>query len=282
MTYRRASRSNSIVMARQGTLIISVKVGSGRLVMEPSLAEAERHRPAGPSQPEEQEARVEMGSARFRLRAACGLAGPVAFTAAWVAGTLRQAGYSVAEEHLSGLAAPDARNPEIMIAGFLALGACTFAFASALEEALGGRGRAGLGPVLMRAAGIGTVAAGLLRRDRMLLHPPGGVTGQSWHNHGHDLASGVLYASLLVAPLLLARRFRGDPEWEALRPPAVATTIGSATLLGLFWSDTMAQWGGVIQRVIATVPLGMMAALAVKLLSRDPQSVGPATRRTAR
>jgi Protein of unknown function (DUF998) len=227
-----------------GTLTTHVKVGSGRLVMEPSLAEAERHGPAGPSQPEEQEAR--MGSARFRLRAACSLAGPVAFTAAWVAGTQREAGYSVAEEHLSGLAAPDARNPEIMIAGFLALGACTVAFASALEEALGGRGRAGPGPVLMRAAGIGTVAAGLLRRDRMLLHPPGGVTGQSWHNHGHDLASGVLYASLLVAPLLLARRFRGDAEWEALWPPAVATTIGSAMLLGLFWSDTMAQWGGVM------------------------------------
>jgi hypothetical protein len=38
-------------------------------------------------------------------------------------------------------------------------------------------------------------------------------------------------------------------------------------LLGLFRSDAMAPWGGVIQRVIATVPLGMMAALAVKLLS---------------
>jgi hypothetical protein len=211
-----------------------------------------------------------MRSASFRLRAACGLAGPVAFTAAWVAGTVRQAGYSVAEEHLSGLAAPDARNPQIMISGFLTLGACTFAFASALEEALGGHDRAGLGPALMRAAGIATVAAGLLRRDRMLLHPPGGVTGQSWHNHAHDLASGVGYASLLVTPLLLARRFRGDPQWEALGPPAVATTIGSAVLLGLLWSETVAQWGGVIQRVIATFPLGMMAALAVKLLSRQP------------
>src|SRR6266540_4107315 len=67
-----------------------------------------------------------------------------------------------------------------MIVGFLALGVCTFAFASALEEALGGRGRAGLGPVLMRAAGIGTVAAGLLRRDRMLLHPPGGALPCAW------------------------------------------------------------------------------------------------------
>ena len=211
-----------------------------------------------------------MRNASFRLRAACGLAGPVAFTAAWVAGTLRQAGYSPAEEHLSGLAAPDARNPQIMISGFLTLGACTFAFASALQEALGGRKRAGLAPALMRTAGIATVAAGLLRRDRMLLHPPGGATGQSWHNLAHDLASGVGYASLLVTPVLLARRFRSDPQWETLRPPAVATTIGSATLLGLFRSRAMARWGGIIQRVIATFPLGMMAALAVKLLSRQP------------
>ena len=65
-----------------------------------------------------------------------------------------------------------------------------------------------------------------------------------------------------------------DPEWEALRAPAVATTIGSAMLLGLFWSHTMVQWGGVIQRVIATFPLGMMAALAVRLLSREPQAAG--------
>jgi Protein of unknown function (DUF998) len=220
-----------------------------------------------------------MGSTRFRLRAACGAAGPVAFTAAWVAGTLRQTGYSVAEEHLSGLAAPDARNPEIMIGGFLALGACTFVFGSALEEALGGRGRAGLAPALMRAAGVGTVAAGLLRRDQMLLHPPGGVAGQSWHNHAHDLASGVLYAALLVAPLLLARRFRGDPEWEALRLPAIATTAGSAALLALFWSEAMARWGGIIQRVIATVPLTMMAALAVKLLTAERPPLSSAARR---
>jgi len=153
------------------------------------------------------------------------------------------------------------------IAGFLGLGACTIAFGSALEEALGGRKRAGLGPALVRAAGVGTIAAGLLRRDQLLLHPPGGVTGQSWHNHGHDLASGLLYAALLVAPLLLARRFRGDPAWNALRLPALATTAGSAALLGLFWSQALVQWGGVIQRVIATVPLGMMAALAVRLLS---------------
>ncbi len=45
-----------------------------------------------------------------RLAAAGGVAGPVLFTVAWVAGSLRQAGHSAAEVQLSGLAAEDARN----------------------------------------------------------------------------------------------------------------------------------------------------------------------------
>lgn len=46
-----------------------------------------------------------------RLAAAGGVAGPVLFTAAWMAGSLRQAGHSAAGVQLSGLAAEDARDP---------------------------------------------------------------------------------------------------------------------------------------------------------------------------
>lgn len=207
----------------------------------------------------------------WRLRAACGVIGPAAFTAAWVASTLRQSGYSIAEEHLSGLAAPDARDPEIMIAGFVTLGACTTAFASALEAALGGRGRAGAAPALVRGAGIATIAAGLLRRDRMLLHPPDATAGgQSWHNHGHDLASLAIYATLVVAPPLLARRLGDDPRFSALRPVAIATSVGSTALLALFWSRAVEPWNGIVQRVAVTLPLGAMAAFATELLRHHP------------
>jgi hypothetical protein len=205
----------------------------------------------------------------WRLRAACGLAGPVAFTAAWTASTVRQVGYSIAEEHLSGLAAPDARDPEIMIAGFVALGACTVAFASALEDALGGRGRAGAGPLLVRIAGTATVAAGLLRRDRMLLHPPGATAGQSWHNHGHDLASLAIYATLIAAPLVLAGRLRDHPRLAGLRPAAISTSAASTALLLLFWSRAVEPWNGIVQRVAVSVPLAGMAVLAAELLRRE-------------
>ena len=111
-------------------------------------------------------------AAWWRVRAAAGIVGPVAFTTAWVASTLRQDGYAVAREQLSGLAAPDARDPWVMTTGFLTLGVSVALFASALEETLGGRRRAGPGPMLVRLAGLGVIAAGLLRRDQMLLPPP--------------------------------------------------------------------------------------------------------------
>jgi hypothetical protein len=211
-----------------------------------------------------------MGRAWWRLRAVCGLVGPAVFTAAWVTSTLRQRGYPVAEEHLSGLAAPDARDPAIMIGGFLALGACTTAFGSALEAALGGRGRAGVAPALVRAAGVATVAAGLLRRDRMLLHPADAATaGESWHNHGHDLASLAIYVALIAAPPLLARRLRDEQRWAGLAPFAVATSAATTALLVLFWSRLVEPWNGIVQRAAVTVPLAAMAALAAELLRGD-------------
>ena len=105
-----------------------------------------------------------------RLAAAGGVAGPVLFTVAWVAGTLRQAGHSAAEVQLSGLAAEDARNPQIMMAGFVLLGAGTLVFGAGLGRVAAPRSA---GPWLVLLAGVASVAAGLFRRDHMLLAGPG-------------------------------------------------------------------------------------------------------------
>jgi len=111
----------------------------------------------------------------FRLGAAAGIAGPAAFTGAWIASSLRQTRQGPGGLQLSGLAAPDARNPAIMLAGFLVAGGCTVAFGAALRAALCGTptGGAGPGPALIVGAGLGTVAAGLLRRDHLLLDASG-------------------------------------------------------------------------------------------------------------
>ncbi|HXZ72908.1 MAG TPA: hypothetical protein VEH31_18835 [Streptosporangiaceae bacterium] len=59
-----------------------------------------------------------------------------AFTGAWIASSLRQTRRGPGGLQLSGLAAPDARDPWIMLAGFLVAGGCTAAFGAALREAL--------------------------------------------------------------------------------------------------------------------------------------------------
>jgi Protein of unknown function (DUF998) len=238
-------------------------------------------------------------------RALGGIVGPAAFTTAWIVCTAnRRNGYTVTREHLSGLAAPDAWRPEIMISGFLGLGIGTYLFGAALEDALGGARRAGPGPWLIKTAGIATLAAGLLRRDHQLLPPLDGIEEQSalvearratrgkarrraagqrdrsakplrkqsWKNDGHDIASGVIYACLGAAPLFLAHRFRDDPEWSPLRRPAIGSAMASGAVVALFATRVVEPWNGIVQRVAVTLPMTAMGAMATALLRRRPRN----------
>ena len=197
-----------------------------------------------------------------RAGAAAGIAGPAAFTAAWIAGSLRQTGHPAASIQISGLAAPDARDPWIMIAGFLVLGGCSVAFGAALRDALGRRGQAGPAPRLIQVGGVLTIAAGLLRRDRMLL-TPGPV---SWHNHAHDVVSALIYVDLIAAQVLLAARFGRDAGgWRAWRPWLLASGVTTGAALIVFTADTAGPWAGVLQRVAVSIPLAAVAAVALRL-----------------
>jgi len=210
-----------------------------------------------------------------RVCAAAGIAGPVVFTGAWVVGSLRQSGHRADGIQISGLAAPDARDPWIMIAGFLMLGGCSLAFGEALHDALGGHGLAGPAPRLIQGAGVLTIAAGLLRRDRMLL-TPGSV---SWHNHAHDVISAVIYVDLVLAQVLLAARFGRDPgklEWMAWRPWLMISAAATAGTVITYAADTSAPGAGTLQRVAVSIPLVVITAIALRLI-RTAGSGGPGT-----
>jgi hypothetical protein len=200
--------------------------------------------------------------ARGRLLASCGIAGPVIFTAAWVASSLLQTGHPVTAVQLSGLAAMDARDPQIMMAGFIGLGACSVAFGTGLRR-VPAAGSAG--PWLVTAAGVAAVAAGVFRRDHLLLTGPG-FTGESWHNQVHDLVSGAAYAAMIVAPLVLARSFRADPDWAGLSRPLRLLALVSAAALALFASRALEPWNGTVQRVAVTLPLIAEVLIAVRML----------------
>jgi hypothetical membrane protein len=194
--------------------------------------------------------------------AIAGVLGPVAFTVAWVTASFCQPGVAFAAPQISGLAAENARDPWLMISGFVLLGGCAIGFGTSLRRALGGS-RAGPGPRLMQLAGLLTIAAGLLRRDHLLLT----AGPQSWHNHAHDVVSAVVYLLLLAVPLLLARRFSGDQRWRRLAAPLAASAVTSAALLVAFYSAPHDSWDATLQRIAVSLPLAAIVAVAVRLLS---------------
>jgi hypothetical membrane protein len=205
-----------------------------------------------------------------RLAGYAGIAGPALFTVAWVAGSLRQAGHTPAEVQLSGLAAADATDPQIMMAGFVVLGTCSIGLGAALVRAI----PRSAGPWLVTVAGAATVAAGVFRRDHMLLIGPG-FAGESWHNQVHDIVSGVAYTAMLTAPLVLARRFRQDPRWAGVAMPVTVLTLASAAAMLVFASRVAEPWNGAVQRVAVSLALGAEVLVAARMLM--PSVDTPAT-----
>jgi hypothetical protein len=218
-----------------------------------------------------------------RLAAWGGVAGPLVFTAAWAVGSLRQAGWPAGEVQLSGLAADDARDPQVMIAGFTVLGACSVAFGAALRRETGHEaGHETAGPWLVMAGGVAAIAAGAFRRDHMLLTGPG-FSGESWHNQVHDVASFVAYAAMLAAPLVLARRFRVSRRWAVIARPVQVLALASAAALALFASGAAEHWNGpangsgdgTVQRAAVTLALAAEALIAARMLTLKEEPPGP-------
>lgn len=206
-----------------------------------------------------------------KLAALGGVAAPVLFTAGWVVSSLRQAGVPAAGVQLSGLAADDARDPQIMIAGFLVLGACSAGFGAALGRVSGRRWSAG--PWLVVVAGAAAVAAGVFRRDHMLLTGPG-FAGESWHNQAHDVASGVAYGAMLAAVLVLGWRFRTDRDWVVVSRPVQALALASAIALAVFATRAAGPWNPVVQRVAVTLALTAEIVMAARMLTLPPAPAG--------
>ena len=204
-------------------------------------------------------------SRRGRFGALCGLLGPAAFTIAWLLAQRRQDDYRFRHEHISGLAAKDANDPHVMTAGFVVLGGCTVAFASAIDRRLGPR--PGAGPALIGLAGLATLVAGLFRRDRRSNFPAAGEPqGQSWENDVHDAAAVVGGVAGTLGLVALTPALARDPALHDLAKPALGAAGASAGLSTWFLRDVVRPGNGLLQRANTTIPLAFMAQFALRLL----------------
>ena len=110
----------------------------------------------------------------------------------------------------------------------------------------------------------------------MLLNAPG-EPGASWYGNAHDAISGLIYASLVLAQLALARQFRRDPRWRPWRPWLLASAAATGVILIAYATDVTGPAAAILQRAAVTLPQAAVAAIAARLMWRAGRAKRGAT-----
>jgi hypothetical protein len=92
----------------------------------------------------------------------------------------------------------------------------------------------------------------------------------------------VLYVLMVVAPLVLARRFARDPGWADLARAARAASWWAGGLIVLFATRLAVDWNGVWQRAATLGPAALLVVVAVRLGQSVAGSSSEAERTTDR
>jgi uncharacterized membrane protein YraQ (UPF0718 family) len=95
-----------------------------------------------------------------------------------------------------------------------------------------------------------------------------GEPDASWYSNAHDAISGLIYASLVLAQLALARRFRRDPTWRPWRPWLLASAAATGVILIAYTAAVTGPAAAALQRAAVTLPRAAVAAIAARLLRR--------------
>ena len=72
---------------------------------------------------------------------------------------------------------------------------------------------------------------------------------------------------MLAAPLVLARRWRDDPDWAPVSRPVQVLALASAAALAVFASRIAGPYSGVVQRIAVTLPLAAEILIAGRMLT---------------
>lgn len=199
---------------------------------------------------------------------ACGvIAGPLYVVVALLQ-VLTRDGFDLRRHPLSLLSLGDLG--WVQIANFTVSGLLAIAFAVGSRRVLY-PGRAGTwGPRLLVLYGIGLVAGGVFVADPGAGFPPGAPEGApeqlSWHGALHAVAPPLAFLSLIVACVVLARRFSAAGERGWVRY-SVATAVACLVLIA--WPDLDSlSW-----RLALAVAVGWawVSAIAVKWRQRPQQ-----------
>ncbi len=220
-----------------------------------------------------------IGSTEFLL--GCGVVGPLLFIVVLLIEGATRPGYSVLRNYGSDLELSNQGWEQI--ANFIVCGLLCIAFAVGLRR-MWRTGRASVwGPLLIGIFGLGLVAAGVFVTDPGRGYPPGAPRKgdpQTWHGYVHGINAVVVFAVLIVACFVLARRFAADPQ---NRSWATYSWISGVILLLIVVLSTVsapiAENGGyplplgLIQRAQIIIGWTWLALAALRLLRLERKAM---------
>jgi hypothetical protein len=150
----------------------------------------------------------------------------------------------------------------VQVSNFVLSGLLTIAFAVGVRQTLRG-GRAGtFGPILIAANGLALIIGGAFTTDAGLGFPPGAPDTipdpLSWHAQVHSFSFFLAVISIVLASLVLARRFIGVRQWGWLAycgitavamPALVVFGMTNLNIVGVAFfamAIVMSSWNAVI------------------------------------
>lgn len=160
----------------------------------------------------------------------------------------------------------------LQMTNLILAGVLTGAFAIGLRRVLATGRAATWAPRLIACYGAGLVCAGIFRADPAQGFPPGtplDAAGMSGAGVAHYAAAGIGFVCLVVATVLLARRFaaEGRRGWAAC-------SAATGAVFALTWVAMVASGGASVALVGFAVGVVLVcawiAALALHLLRRLP------------
>jgi hypothetical protein len=202
-------------------------------------------------------------TSRTRAQLAALAVGLVGWSVVSLAQAFTREGFDLLIHPLSQLSTGDLG--WLQIANFLAAGVLCVAGAGGLGRALAGTPGATWAPRLVRGAGIGLAAAGVLVMDPGNGFPVGAPTGipaMSWHALGHMVSGTLSFTCLIAACFVLGRHFTRTGR----RGVAVLSrAAGLALVVGWGWAMTGGVAGTLTLAIGAIAAMLWIAAVAVGL-----------------
>lgn len=201
-----------------------------------------------------------------------GLIAQVAFMAGWlIAETWQGPRYSPIRYTISDLQAATAPHVWFPITCFAIGGIGTFAFAVF-----------GLRPALARAGKVAAYAPWMLAFSALALGnsfplvpfrliDPGATAARQLHSAGgltDAIVSSLAFLVLVLTPFPLWRRLAQLAEWRRLRPVMMAARIlGPLCFVAMAIASSVVSVQGLAERILATVCVAWVAALAITLIT---------------